>query len=109
MYKRLLFSFLLSVLFAGCAQEPRDTDIASVVALQQDYDGQLVRVEGKVRKFDDPLHYWVEDNELNRIRLTPDEAAADHVDQPVQVTGHFRYDSEEGRRMEVEELRPLKP
>lgn len=109
MYKHLSFLSLLTVLMAACAQEPRDTDIASVVALQQDHDGQRIRVEGRVRSFEEPLHYWVEDEELNRIQLLPEEAASDYVDTEVRVSGRFHYDTGEGRRLEVEEIESLEP
>jgi hypothetical protein len=86
---------------------PTVVSLAELVADQAAYDGELVTTEGTVRSFDDPLHHWVEDADVNRVELVPDEVAAPHLGAEVRVTGRYTFRDDEGRRIEVERLEVL--
>ncbi|PMR75210.1 glucose-inhibited division protein B [Billgrantia endophytica] len=71
------------------------------------HDGALVATEGVVRHFDDPLHYWIEDEDLNRVEVFPREEIAPHLGDMVRVIGNFEYSVTEGRRLTLESVDPL--
>ncbi len=98
-----------ALLATGCnpLEEPREAPLAQLVALQDDHDGRTVITEGEVKTFEEPRHYWIEDDRLNRVGLVPDEAAREHLGQRVRITGRFHYSAETGRRIEVEEISAL--
>lgn len=105
--KPLLISLvmLLAVLGSGCA-EPTATSatLAAIVASPDGYDGQRVQVTGVLRSFPQPLHYWIEDPQLNRVEVLFDEDLARWLGQNVRVRGRFSFDTEAGRRIRVEDL-----
>lgn len=101
----------LAVLVAGCPADdgtPVEVSLAELVAEQQDFDGRTVQTQGIVRTFDDPRHYWIEDDLPNRVELQPDEVAEPHVGQEVRVTGRFSYADDRGRVIEVDEITPIR-
>ena len=63
--------------------------------------------QGVVRRFEDPLHYWVEDQDLNRVELFPHDAVAEYLGEQVRVSGTFRLGERGGRRLTVTRLETL--
>ncbi len=66
------------------------------------FDGELVETEGVVNRFDDPEHYWLEDEDINRVAVTPGASVRDHVGERLRVVGRFSYHQEEGRQIEID-------
>lgn len=104
MYKMITVGLTLSML-AACAEtvsnEPITVDLPHLVAEHEAYDGRVVNVSGRVASFDDPRHYWLEDDEFNRVALLPDESVSDKVGEQVHVIGSFSTSPDQGRQIEV--------
>lgn len=102
---KLLMAFAITLLLVGCgASAPIKTTLSALSEVQKDFDGRLVIVSGTLRTFDMPRHYWIENEALDRVALEGAVNLAPLVSQSVTVRGMFRYDSEAGRRIEVDEL-----
>jgi hypothetical protein len=102
---KLLMAFAITLLLEGCgASAPIKTTLSALSEVQKDFDGRLVIVSGTLRTFDMPRHYWIENEALDRVALEGAVNLAPLVSQTVTVRGMFRYDSEAGRRIEVDEL-----
>lgn len=97
---------LIAVLFVApaCTEQPLAISLQLLVAEQHTVDGRRVVTEGVVHVFADPLHYWIEDDNLNRVGLQPAELVADLVGEQVQVSGRFHVDPERGRWVDVVEV-----
>jgi len=92
---------------SGGHDEPVDLQLRDLVRFAQRYDGDLVTTTGVVHTFPNPRHYWIEDQDVNRVEIEPQSAVADHVNQRVRVVGRFHYDRGQGRRLEVRETTTL--
>jgi hypothetical protein len=96
----------------GCGRQnshPVDVTLASLAHYQDAYQGKLVRTEGVVGMFQAPLHYWIEDNQANRVALEPADRAAPLVGLEVQVVGRFHSDDRTGRVIHINEIAPSAP
>lgn len=82
--------------------------LAELAEAQEQWDGRLVHTRGTVRTFAEPLHYWIEDADHNRVELLPHEEVAALVGTPVEVTGRFTFREGEGRRIAVDEVSVLR-
>ena len=93
---------------AGCdySDAPQAAPLRMLAEQPADYDGELVTTAGTVRHFQDPLHYWIEDDGYNRVELAWGDDLAPYLGQRLAVRGLFRYDPTEGRRIDVEYLAP---
>lgn len=111
MQQRWLVSTLLAVIMligvSACTEQPLTISLQLLAAEQHSVNGRQVVTEGVVHSFADPLHYWIEDDNLNRVGLAPDELVADLVGQRVQVSGRFHADPERGRWIDVAEVQVL--
>jgi predicted small lipoprotein YifL len=108
--RSVLAVLLVAVSVAGCGLVtggPHEVTPAELVEEQDRYDGEMVVVEGTVRTYDDPRHYWIEDDHPNRVELEPHEAAAPHVGERVRVQGEFSFQDDVGRIITVDELEVL--
>ncbi len=94
-------------MLAGCGASDAEVSLANLADYQQGYDGRDVVTEGVVRTFDDPRHYWIEDDDLNRVAIEPDRSVADHVGERVRVQGRFSASPEAGRLIEAQAVSPL--
>ena len=103
---KLLMTFAITLLLVGCgASVPVKTTLSALTEVQKDFDGKQVIVSGILRTFDTPRHYWIENDALDRVALLEGTInLAPLVSQTVTVRGMFRYDSEAGRRIEVDEF-----
>ncbi len=102
----LTVPFLVVLLLSGCSGEPDTAEVPLPVLANEPaaHDGNRVATQGRVRHFDDPLHYWIEDEDLHRVEIFPHDEIAPHLDQRVRVEGHFEYSSSEGRRLTLESV-----
>ena len=100
---------LLVVLLSGCSGELDAAEVPLPVLANEPaaHDGSRIVTQGVVRHFDDPLHYWIEDEDLHRVEIFPHDEIAPHLDQRVRVRGQFEYSSSEGRRLTLESVTPL--
>jgi len=94
---------------AACGQEPRtrEVTVANLVAGSNHFIGSRVSTQGVVHSFPQPLHYWLEDNNLNRVGLVPEALVAELEGARVRVTGTFRFAPARGRLIDVEHLEVL--
>ena len=107
MFARLGVVALLALLAAACATgaaAPEPVTLAELVADEERYDGRVVLTEGIVRTHDAPRHFWIEDDDLHRVELVPQEEVADLVGQDVRVVGRFSFADDRGRVIELDEL-----
>ncbi|QOR38525.1 glucose-inhibited division protein B [Billgrantia diversa] len=86
--------------------ESREASLAVLVNQAEQLDGSRVATQGTVRHFEDPLHYWIEDEDLNRMEIFPHESIAPHLGETVRVVGDFEYSPSKGRRLTLESIEP---
>ena len=87
----ILSSLLLTLTACQGSATPQDVALAELAAQATQYDGRTVRTRGRVRSFDSPRHYWLEDRWGNRVGLLPPEQAAPHLDREISARGRFEY------------------
>lgn len=97
-------ALLMAALLGACSETIREIPLATLVEQQADYDGQTLTTTGTVRTFDEPRHYWVEDDNFNRVAIEPDEAVSELVGERVRVTGEFSADRVRGRILVASEV-----
>lgn len=98
---------LLFLAACGSDEGVAEVTLSVLAANPASHDGATVATEGVVRHFEEPLHYWVEDQDLNRVEIFPHEEIAPHLGERVRVVGHFEYSTTEGRRLTLERVEPL--
>ena len=98
---------LFSAFLVACGGSDSEVSLANLADYQQGYDGRDVVTEGVVRTFDDPRHYWIEDEDLNRVAIEPDSSVADRVGERVRVQGRFTASPDAGRLIQAEAVSPL--
>ena len=89
---------------------PERLTLAQLAFGQEDYDGRVVRTGGVVRRFGPEdgalhLHYVIEDEAQNRVKLVGGDPAR-FIGRPVEVVGRFRFSDTAGRTIDVERLDP---
>jgi len=100
----VLAAVLMLLLLGACSDTTTDVPLAALVEQQAEYNGQTLSTTGTVRTFDEPRHYWIEDDDLNRVAIEPDEAVSDFLGKRVRVTGDYRADREAGRILEATQV-----
>lgn len=100
---------LCLLVLAGCGGEPTPTqlELVDLARFAEQYEGQRVSTTGHVRSHPDPEHYWLEDDDLNRVAVHPDSAVKSLVGERVRVVGRFRYARDTGRAIEADEVELL--
>ena len=103
---------LAAVLFAALAltgcdniEKSKEVSLAMLTENAAHFDNNQVITRGIVRRFEEPLHYWIEDEDLNRVELFPQEQAALHLGEAVSVQGYFRFSATEGRRLTLTRIK----
>jgi hypothetical protein len=99
-------TLFVALLLLACGGEPPATEVPLSVLANNPavHDDSRVATSGVVRHFEDPLHYWIEDEDLNRVEIFPHEWIATHLGEAVRVEGHFRFSPREGRRLTLERV-----
>ncbi|MCL7942200.1 glucose-inhibited division protein B [Halomonas sp. ATCH28] len=105
----LAVTLIAGLLLTGCGGEAPASEVPLPVLANNPavHDDSRVATRGVVRHFEDPLHYWIEDEDLNRVEIFPHERVALHLGEAVRVEGHFRYSPREGRRLTLESIERL--
>lgn len=98
---------LLTGVLLACEDENKAKDVSlAVLAMSQtDYDDTLVITTGVVRRFEKPMHYWIEDENFNRVEIFPQKKIAPYLGGVVQVEGRFFFSSTEGRRLILSDIK----
>lgn len=100
-----ILSIVIVTLLSGCGEtKPVETSLAALAESQVHFNGRLVRVSGTLRTFDEPRHYWIENEDLDRVALEGRDDLAARVGQDVEVVGTFKYSRNTGRKIEVRQL-----
>ena len=97
----------LPVLLAACSDQADMVDLATLVDRQADYHGQRIETQGTVATFEEPRHYWIEDDSFNRVAIEPDSAVEEMVGADVRVIGEFTADRATGRILYADEVIPV--
>jgi hypothetical protein len=100
---------LAALAVAGCGDDPRASEVplAVLAGNPEAHDGSRVATGGVVRHFEDPLHYWIEDEDLHRVEIFPHEMIAPHLGEAVRVEGQFAFSREAGRRLTIDSVEAL--
>jgi hypothetical protein len=108
--KTVVLLALAAVVLSACGaggSGAQEVTIAELVEDQEGYDGDLVVVEGVVHRYDDPLHYWLEDDAVNRVEVEPHGAVEERVGESVRVRGEYHFRPDQGRVITIAELEPI--
>lgn len=105
-------NFLVPVLSAALVlgscddiETPREVSLAMLTENATDFDNSQVITRGIVRRFEEPLHYWIEDEDLNRVGIFPQEQVAHYWGEAILVEGLFRFSATEGRRLSLTRIK----
>lgn len=102
---------LTGMLLGGCGigGGVQEVTLERLADEQDAWDGRDVRTRGIVRMAEQPLHYWIEDAEPNRVEILPAEAVEDLVGQQVIVEGTFAFRDDRGRTITVGSVEVVAP
>ncbi|TFH87183.1 glucose-inhibited division protein B [Billgrantia azerbaijanica] len=105
----LVVGLIVAGLLLGCSGEDRPAEVPLPVLANNPgpHDGERVATQGVVRHYAEPLHYWIEDEDLHRVEILPHERIAPYLGEAVRVVGRFRFSPEKGRRLTLERVVPL--
>lgn len=108
-FRPILATAVCLLLLAGCGGEPTATqlELVDLARFSEQYDGERVSTIGHVRSHPDPEHYWLEDDDLNRVAVHPDSAVQSLVGERVRVVGRFRFSREKGRAIAADNVEVL--
>lgn len=105
---RIVYALIVANAMFGCGDPaPTQTNLSALATSQVAFNGRHVIVSGTLRTFDAPRHYWIENEDLDRVALEGADNLEPLVGQTVEVSGIFVYDRNAGRRIEVIQLRTL--
>ncbi len=93
--------------FVGCGGGPSELTLLQLSRQQEDYNGRLVSAEGVLCTHATPRHYWIEDDDYNRVELEQAGDLPGLVGVRIRVQGEFRYARDRGRRIVVERMERL--
>lgn len=103
-----LFAGLAAVALPGCSDRGEEVSLSWLVERQASFDGEYLATRGTVRKFDDPEHYWIEDDAAsNRVAIEPADQVAGLVGREVRISGRFSYRRDAGRRIVPESVQVI--
>ncbi len=96
---------LAALVLVGCVdmEKPKEVSLAMLTENATNFDNNQVITRGIVREA--PLHYWIEDEDLNRVEIFPQERVALYWGEAVLVEGHFRFSATEGRRLTLNKIK----
>lgn len=100
---------LAGLALGGCGDDAAPTPVSLAVLANNPaaHDDTRVATQGVVRRFEEPRHYWIEDEDLNRVELFPHERIAAHLGEAVRVEGRFRFSPDAGRRLTLKSVAPM--
>lgn len=99
----ILSCLSVGILLGACSDDHvAPVTLAQLAAAAPLFDGERVETEGVLNRFTDPEHYWLEDEDRNRVAVLPGTLVEDHRGEKVRVVGRFSYDPDHGRRIELD-------
>ena len=104
----IMAATLLAGLVIGACDENEKAIEVSLDLLSNspaNYNGRQVLTRGKVQRFEDPLHYWIEDEDLHRVEIFPQVKVAPYLGETVVVRGQFSFESTAGRRLTLTDIK----
>lgn len=105
---RIAAALLMATLISGCrGQEPVEVPLTILANNPAAFNDKQIVTQGVVRHFNDPLHYWIEDEALNRVEIFPHEQIAPYLGDAVTVEGQFYFSPHEGRRLNLTRVEQL--
>lgn len=101
-----LAGLVVAAIAAGCGSPARSVSLASLVADQQTYQGQVVTTEGVVQRFGPTTkpYFVIADAADNRVEVTPASSIARYAGRRVRVTGRFDFVAGTGRVIEAQRV-----
>ena len=106
-FKTIWTTSVLVIGLAACSGAAEEVSLDFLVQHSDSYKGRTLIVEGQVRGIDEPEHYWLEDDQYNRVGLSPGLQVKGYRDQAVRVTGRFEASSDKGRQLRVKQIETL--
>ena len=105
---RLVISLLALLVLGGCdySDAPQAAPLHLLASDADSYQEIRVVTTGVVRTFAEPRHYWIEDDDLNRVEIQPMTVVAERVGKRVSVTGTFHFAADKGRWIDAESVTP---
>lgn len=100
----LFAAALCTVLLTACGSNSGSVDLETLVGLQNEYNGERVATRGVLRTYETPRHYWIEDENLNRVALEPEDKLPPLVGRKLRVVGKFSYSPSKGRIITIEHM-----
>lgn len=94
----------VAALLTACGGSSGEVTLEELVNHHGAFEGEVVVTRGTVQTVEEPRHYWLEDDEVNRVGLQPDERVSRLVGEDVIVRGRFSYSRDEGRWIRVDEV-----
>lgn len=103
---RVMIGLMALLMLAGCdySDAPQAAPLHLLASEPEQYQDTLVVTTGVVRTFAEPRHYWVEDDDLNRVEIRPMAKIEKRVGERVSVTGTFHFAMDKGRWIEAESV-----
>lgn len=102
----LILFTALAVLSSACGGDPVQVPLAELAENQEEYSGKTVVTSGRIKRFEDPSgpYYVLQDQEHNRVALTPKRRAAAFEGDSVTVSGIFVVKEALGRVIEIQTI-----
>lgn len=86
------------------ADAPQAAPLQQLAAHPHQFDGMTVTTAGVLRRYPEPLHYWIEDPQLHRVELHPKARVRDYLGQRIRVFGTFHFTPDRGRWIQVDKV-----
>lgn len=102
--KPLFVAAVCAVFLTGCGSNSGSVALETLVELQREYNGERVATRGVLRTYETPRHYWIEDENLNRVALEPEDKLPPLVGRKLRVVGKFSYSPTKGRIITIEQM-----
>lgn len=98
---------MLLLLVPACGSEdPAEISLEVLAQEQESWIDDEVVTEGRVVRFrdSDGAYYVLEDDQQNRVALSPGNRAAPHLGESVTVVGVFDIDPDIGRVIRIQRI-----
>lgn len=99
-------AFLASLALLGCSKNEQalNVSLSTLVENPAKFNNSQVTTSGTVHYFETPMHYWIEDDKLNRVEILPYSEIRLFLGESVVVTGEFRFSTTTGRSITLGEV-----
>lgn len=96
----------LALVGSACGGDAVDISLAELAQGQEELSGETVVTSGRIKRFEGPSgpYYVLQDQEQNRVALTPARRAAAFEGDSVSVSGTFELKEGFGRVIDIETI-----